>query len=434
MHFRLFVVFIAACGLRAQDRFALGNINVPPLGGGSFLEVDTSGSPPDTGTLQNVSNWQVFASSADSSMIPILKFSVEWHASTLKLRINYDASQIDARDPRSLAWTVLFQGVQPNLTASRERPKPPTHFTPAKGKDDADIYLFGSYLAGVSTKPIYVIDAKFNWMWEIKKHPVAGETKAIPTGWFMGVKSSISSNTDTKAPVDRSKVDPDAVDGSLSVEHIWTPRRPPIDADHPDPQTGGKRHAISGIDIDFRPIAGEFSRKYPASDLLTKGYFTLLLAPKRVGTDTWIALYPSVGYEAGHNLNKPSVLFKQPVNLSDWKTIARAVFIMRGELYGLKAKPKDGDLYRFTIDAAYQPRVPFTPEPFVTSEFVAGKRTSVTRMRKNTRHEVEAGVNYNFSTLFGVRLQYKYGALPPLFEFVDHQVTVGLTLKTVHKP
>jgi hypothetical protein len=141
-----------------------------------------------------------------------------------------------------------------------------------------------------------------------------------------------------------------------------------------------------------------------------------------------------VGYEAGHNLNKPSVLFKQPVDLGDWKTIARAVFITRGELYGLKAKPKDGDLYRFTIDAAYQPRVPFTPEPFVTSEFVAGKRTSVTRMRKNTRHEVEAGVNYNFSTLFGVRLQYKYGALPPLFEFVDHQVTVGLTLKTVHKP
>jgi hypothetical protein len=31
-----------------------------------------------------------------------------------------------------------------------------------------------------------------------------------------------------------------------------------------------------------------------------------------------------------------------------------------------------------------------------------------------------------------VRLQYKYGALPPLFEFVDHQVTVGLTLKAKH--
>jgi hypothetical protein len=412
------LLIVAVSGLYAQDRFALGSINVPPIDGGAFVEVDTTGPAPDIGSLQNAANWRVFASPADSSVIPILKFNVEWHASTLKIRINYEASQIGARDPRSLAWAVIFQGIEPNLATNRDRPKPGSHFTPAKGKDDADIYLFGSYLAGVSTKPIYVIDAKFNWMWEITKRPPAGETKRIPTGWLWGLKSSISSNTDTKAPVNRSKVDPDAVDGSLSIERIWTPWR----------------HGISGIGMDFRPIAGEFSRKYPASDLLTKGYFTLLLTPKRVATDTWVALYPSVGYEFGHNLNTPSVLFKQPVDLSGWNAIARAVFITKGELYALTAKPKEGDVYRFTIDAAYQPRVPFTTEPYVTSEFVAGQRTSVARLRKNTRHEVEAGVNYNFSTLFGLRLQYKYGALPPLFEFVDHQVTVGLTLKTVRKP
>jgi hypothetical protein len=241
------------------------------------------------------------------------------------------------------------------------------------------------------------------------------------------VKSSISTNTDTKAPNDRTEVDPDAIDGSLSIEHIWTPKRPPIDPDQPVAAT--PRHVLQGIDFDIRPLGGEFARKYPASNLMTKGYANLVLAPWKVGKDLWAALYPSAGYEIGSNLNQPSILFKQPVDLSGWNGIARAVFITKGELYGLQAKPKDGSIYRFTLDAAYQPRIPFLREHFVTSEFVAGKRVSVTQLRKNNRHKDEEGLNWNFNKFLALRVQYRYGALPPLFEFVDHQATVGLTFK-----
>ena len=44
-----------------------------------------------------------------------------------------------------------------------------------------------------------------------------------------GVRSSLSTNTDTKAPNDRTEVGSDAIDASLSIEHVWTPKRPPID-------------------------------------------------------------------------------------------------------------------------------------------------------------------------------------------------------------
>ncbi len=105
---------------------------------------------------------------------------------------------------------MVYKGAVPNLTAKRDRPKKTVALGAAKGKDDADLYLFGSYLAGFSTKPIYVIDAKLNWAPEITKGTPDPVAKKKPgTGWFAGAKSSLSINTDTKAPNDRTEVDPE---------------------------------------------------------------------------------------------------------------------------------------------------------------------------------------------------------------------------------
>jgi hypothetical protein len=437
MRSRILVVLSCACAIGlAQDQFSLGTINVPaPSSGSPSVEINTSGPPLSNAVLNDPANWQVFVSDNVKSAIPLLNFTPLWNAATGKVKITFDPAPLAGHDPRTFAWSIYFKGVVPNLTASRDKPKPPSSslLGAAKGKDDADLYLFGSYLAGVSTKPIYVIDAKLNWIVAIRKgkpDPVTG--KRIETGWSAGVTSALSSTTDTKAPVSRSKVDPDSITAALSLHYLWTPKRPPIDPSNPDMGAASGSHAVSSIDFQLLPVGGEFSRKYPASDFLTKGYVTLNLAPGKIHENWWVFLYPSVGYEIGKNLNQPGIIDKQPVNLSGWNGIYRAVFITKGGLYALKAKPKDGDVYRFTLDALYQPRIPFAAEPFVDSEYVAGKLASVTSMRKNTRHEVELGVNWNFSQFVALRLQYKYGALPPLFEFVDHQVTVGLTLKAKH--
>ena len=50
-------------------------------------------------------------------------------------------------------------------------------------------------------------------------------------------------------------------------------------------------------------------------------------------------------------------------------------------------------------------------------------------MRKNTRSEVELAANWMVSKLFGIKAQYTYGSLLPLFQFTAHQVTVGVTFK-----
>jgi hypothetical protein len=60
---------------------------------------------------------------------------------------------------------------------------------------------------------------------------------------------------------------------------------------------------------------------------------------------------------------------------------------------------------------------------------VNGQRVAVTSVRRNVRHEIEVAANWNLGRYAGVQVQYKYGTLPPLFQLVDHQVTVGITLK-----
>jgi hypothetical protein len=253
----LTLFFCTTAFISAQGKFGLDSVVVPRPAAGLrvFIEVNTSGTPPATSLLEDPSNWLVFASETDNSVIPVVGFTPSWISSTGKVRITFDLTQLGGRDPRIFGWNVMYKGTVPNLTANRERPKKQDLPTAAKGKDDADIYLFGSYLAGFSTKPIYVIDAKLNWLIEITKGTPDPVTKKKPgTGWFAGVKSSISTNTDTKAPVDRTKVDPDAIDGSMSIEHMWTPKRPLINPDQPTVDTS--RHVLQGIDFDIRPLAG----------------------------------------------------------------------------------------------------------------------------------------------------------------------------------
>lgn len=409
-----------------QNKFALTGINVPLPASRQrvFIEVTTSGPPPARATLQDPGEWEVYAELQDRTQVrltrPASGMTMAWIPDTANVRISFDSKLIQGRDPRTLGWIVVFKGVNPNLqttfAARKTLPETtacaPFKLASAKGKDDADVYLFGSYLAGYSTKPIYTIDGKLNLLTEI-----CTEGSSHPTGWFWGLKSDISTNTSAQAPVDRTRVDPDSIDGSLSFTRFK--RR----------KANSENQRVIGYYVDLDPLSGEFARKYPASNLLTKGSLMLGLAPWPIGKKLQAVLYPSAGYELGRNLNKPGILFKRPVDLSDWNGIARATFRTKFELFGVQPTVKPGNVYRFTLDATYQPRVLFTQEPFVDLAYVNGQRVKLTRLERGTRQEIEAGENWNFSEFAAVRLQYRYGALPPLFEFVDHQVTVGLTFK-----
>ena len=63
---------------------------------------------------------------------------------------------------------------------------------------------------------------------------------------------------------------------------------------------------------------------------------------------------------------------------------------------------------------------------------IKGQAVNTVTLDRHPRPEAEAHIAWNFSKLMGLQIQYKYGSLPPLFQFVDHEATVGLTFKAKH--
>jgi hypothetical protein len=190
---------------------------------------------------------------------------------------------------------------------------------------------------------------------------------------------------------------------------------------------------------EVQPVGGEFSRKYPASNLISGGRVRFVKVPaaqKRWGAD----LIPSLGFEGGKNLNKPSVLFMRPVDLHAYNAIARLRAGADANLYWFRRVSTPDDTYAFTLNGSWVARVPFTAEPFTTTAYLPDPtdatmitRQQVVGMRKNTRHYVKVDAAWNVTKLFGLQAEYKYGSLPPLFEFVSHQVSVGLLFKATYQ-
>jgi hypothetical protein len=57
----------------------------------------------------------------------------------------------------------------------------------------------------------------------------------------------------------------------------------------------------------------------------------------------------------------------------------------------------------------------------------------IVTVEKNTRHYAEAELDWNVFKYASVSLKYKYGAEAPLFQLVDHQWTLGITVKAAKR-
>jgi hypothetical protein len=269
------------------------------------------------------------------------------------------------------ALVATFDMLLPQ-SASWDKPKKKESFTAVKGKDDASLYLFGSFLAGQSSKPLYVIDAKGNWMWH------RGD-------WSLGTNSAISTNASAQTPVNRTRIDPDSITAALSIQRNVLWRAP----------------GIEGFDLNIQPLDGQFSRSAPASDIIGAARVKLVTKPW-FGPIRWVAVYPLFGYEGGHNLNRLATLFSQTVN-PNWNGISRGLVGIIGEYYWLSRTPSATDTYRLTIDASYQTRVLLEPEPFVS--VAAGQSVASVTSGRNPRPE--ARIAWNFSKYMGLQIEYR---------------------------
>jgi hypothetical protein len=381
--------------------FALKNVIAPTdtISDSLTVYVSTSGTPLPAAELTTQSNWHVAIVDYAASR-PIAIDRADWDPATKVISLLFRRDSIKAVDLRSVGWQVAFTGSQ-LLAASADAPSK-GRFKPAKGKDDAALYLLSSFLAGRSTKPSYVIDAKADYKDELGT-----------SGWFWHFMGSATTNTSAQPPVGGVRIDPD----SMSTAFVLTKSR------------NVNTHGLYGLTFSISPATAEFTRKDRVADFVTSGTVTLVF---NTICDS-LAVSPSVGYEIGRALLKPDTIAGQSVDLSTWNMIGRGVAGGVVELYFFKANATKDDWYYVAFDVSYAARFPVAAEPFVDAGTVNGRRAAVTTVRKNTRQEVEASAHLNLTKYAGVQVQYRYGALPPLFQLVDHQVTIGITLKAARK-
>lgn len=391
---KLRTLLLASAALCAAEPFRLTSVLVTSQTQQTHtVFISTTGELPTQMDFANRKLWSLIVAEKTNSTEKQLDLeSVTWDSKTRRFTVTFDQADLAGLDLRKLDWTVTFNN---RYQASAAATNPNSFFSSAKSKDDADLYFSGSYLAGFGTKPLYSIDAKLNWVPEMRE-----------SGYFFGVESAILVNSGVTAPVDRTRIDPDSVSAALSLQH-----------------------GLGDFAFDINPVRGEFSRKFPASDIITAGTLRWVTTPLVVKRTAFV-FYPLAGYEVGSNLNKPALLFKEPVNLSGYNTIARGIVGAHTALLFFKKSPAPDSPYRFSIQADYTARVLFAPEPFVTSGYIEGVRQDLTSVRSNTRHYLETGVVYNLNDLLALEIKYRYGSLPPLFEFVNHQVTVGIAFKS----
>lgn len=307
------------------------------------------------------------------------------------------------------------------LCVAATQPSLMAQWDTAKDKKDASIYLFGSALAGVGTKPLYIVDAKFDLMLRKENkntgHPCSLLNQAVK---FSG---TFAANAGGEPPVDRSDIDPDSITAGLLFD-CGTPIWP----------KGGD----TGLAHEFR-IDGEFSRKVPVSNLVASGRAKWRMDPVPV-PGGGIDFEPFAGFETGRNLNHPAVMFKRAVDVSGAGAINRAVYGQKTTIYLFQPTSSISatNIYRFVLEANFTGRNPLSRELYVRSAYVPDAKGVISRQKvvsvdRRFRPSVEVGATYNFTKFLGIKLQYKYGSLPPLFEFVDHQVSIGVTVKAKQK-
>ena len=399
------VVLLSCAAVAHADQFSLDRASVPRAVSGRPGEfqmfVTTSGDAPNIADIVNRNNWLVTAQATKGAPFAVDLVETVWTpapngSGVVTLTLHGAA----IRDPQALAWQVLFVGDHLNLVTGPKKPEPT--FTFADTKDDADIYVAGSFLAAQGSAPIWALDAKAVWL-----HELTEAKGSYGSWWDGGVNLVISANQDATPPVTHTVL---AFD-SIVLGAVFRNTRPT----HAEPYAWL-------IDL---PINGEFSKDSGAADLVAGIHVKAALRPQHGA----FAFYPWAGYDAGVPVKKPDTIEDQPADLSNWTAVSRVLAGAVAEFYLFKPDLTADDPSRLTVDFAATARKPLVPEPYVDVELVNGASAAVTHVDTRVRPDIELTIAWNITDLLGAQVQYQYGAVPPLYTF-GNQVTVGLTFKT----
>ena len=250
-------------------------------------------------------------------------------------------------------------------------------FTAAKGKSDADIYFKGSATAAKNSGPVYSIEAK------------AGYLHSLGRAGSLGGKFTFVSD-------EGADVDPDSITVSGSYQKVFVF----------GPSTG------IILNSDF--IGGEFDKKNTTQNITTELDTTLVLPSARLGKTTFATMDFMAGFDAGHN-------YKHELDPNGLGNFWRPKVGVNAYLLALNPPIFN----RISVNSEYTLRLPQAAEPF--TQKVAG--SDVTILTKKPRHYFGTDLNLLFTPAYGIAISYRYGSLPPAFNFVDHKVSIGFTVQ-----
>lgn len=409
----------AVCLLAAEDKFQLtkniapGARVIPPV-----LRISTTGPAPtgsDEATFIDPMNWKIaWRNSPSSSPVypEIAHIALDLNTQHLLISFIDNGRLPSGEDGRHEFWTVAFTPpTRPDLWAvlsyTPAAPQAPTEsgaparafFAPVGPTDQPDFLLSGTFLAGGNTKPIYTLEEKAGIF--------ASDQWAV-LGFVPGVTSAMETNQGAQPPNNRTRLDPDSFQAAISWYRV-------------DPL---QWHGIYGAITQVNLPSGEFARNGPAADIMGGFLTKFALRRWKLSRNAFFVLYPAFGFEGGWNLNQPKELMGAPINLSRYSAIMRGL-LGSDAILGIAAPDRSSDV--FSVAGSYRVRLPFEDEPFVYSRH--GQTFAL--LTTKARNWVEVNVTYapwQFKFI-GLNAKYQWGSLPPIFSFVDHQVSVGFQLQ-----
>lgn len=247
-----------------------------------------------------------------------------------------------------------------------------------------------AFTAAGSSKSLY----QFELLGGLYAHQDLGKTLLRFRPGF-ATKTEINQNCST--PTGRTTFDPDSITAGLAFQRLKYLPNHQLD--------------LSGTQYDETLPGGEFTRKDPTSNIVVSSTTQFILRPfTKRGSLLYGTLYPLVGIEAGHKLNKPAMIDGAAVNLSNYNAILRGVGGANAS-FARKSKDHKSDIWSLT--ASYLVCIPAMDELLVKTihEVTSAQLTS------RARHWLEVDGNispWSFKYL-AVTAKYQYGDLPPAF-------------------
>jgi hypothetical protein len=296
-------------------------------------------------------------------------------------------------DTSKFNYVIIYaEANTPTITLSgQKKPDVKKTFTAAKGKSDADIYLSGTAAGERNSKPSYTIDSKFGYFHNLARLEPSGRYKDL--GSIGATGTFVSSQNST--------VDPDSITAAGTYQRAFL--------FGPSP---------TGIILTANFIGGEFAKKNKNRNLTTGADAALVLPSKRLNKSEKSPAFATIdfllGVEAGHNYRNEL----QPNGLGNfWRPKLGADF------YFLILKP--GMFDRIIFSTQYIVRLPQSAEIF--KETIHGSKIMILSTRP--RHYVASDLNFMFAPSYGISLKYRYGSIPPSFQLVDNNVSIGFVLQ-----